>query len=247
MALELDKKAQKVGLQLAKLGLTKPPVMRVAFGIDCSYSMDDEFKDGSVQIVNDQLLAVGVKFDDDGSIDVFKFADDGQYVGTCTEKDYGRYIRDKGLKPYGGTAYSPLVRVMTDHFFGNAPAPKGPFGFFSKKPAAGAQDNTPVLALIVTDGAPGNEGNNVAAQVRAIRPSLVDAQRFPIYFHFIGVSNQPGTFGAVERLADDLPNVGFVQLSGFNKTDDEIYKEIICPELVEWIKKTDGGSNTVSA
>jgi hypothetical protein len=229
--------------------------MQVLFGIDCSYSMDDEFKDGSVQTVTDQMLGIGMKFDDDGEIDVFKFASDAQYVGKCTEADYGKYIRTSGLKPYGGTAFSPLIKLMPAHIFGApaaspAPAKTGLFGFGKKETvqpsaAASAANQTPALALIVTDGAPFDEGGGHDAQFRAIRPSLVAAQAYPIYFHFIGISNQPGTFRVLEMLANDLPNVGFVPLSGFNKSDDEIYGEIICKELVDWVKSF--ANNTATA
>lgn len=251
MSLELTKKAQKVGLVLAKNGLTTPPIMRVAIAMDISGSMDDEFADGSVQKITDQLLGVGVKFDDDGSIDVFQFDDRADYVGTCTTNDYGSFIRTEGVGVRGGTAYSPVVRLMTSGFF-SSPAsavgkrsrgqPGKPGGFLSKEvPPTDALttsiSDVPVLAFIITDGQPLAEGRDPGQQYRNILPAFEAAQSHPIYFQIVGINNQGEEFEVCQRLADDLPNVGFIKMNGFGKSDDDLYREVISAELVAWVKK----------
>ena len=48
---------------------------RVALVIDISASMRDMFKKGTVQRVCERLLALGVKFDDNGAVDIFLFGE----------------------------------------------------------------------------------------------------------------------------------------------------------------------------
>lgn len=237
---DLTKRAQTAGVVLAKKGLASPPVLQVGFNIDISGSMSDEFADGSVQKVMDQLHGIAMKFDDDGSFQVFKFDDKADYVGECGQESYGKYIRESKITVRGGTAYSPFIKLITEHYF---PAKSGGFGGLFKKPQS--TSNTPVLILTITDGAPMSEGYRVEDQLARIRPALVAAQNHPIYWHFVGINNQGEQFEVLQKLADDLPNVGFIKMNNFNKSDEELYNEVLCDELIQWVKQV--GRNTATA
>lgn len=248
---DLAKRVQTAGVVLAKKGLTAPPIMRVWMAIDISGSMDDEIRDGSVQKVMDQLQGVAGKFDDDGSIDVVKFDDRAEYVGVCEASDYGRYVNSAGIRARGGTAFSPFITLITNKLF-PAPAPQksgGIGGLFGlKKEAAPAPvSDVPVLVLIITDGEPMSEGHYADEQYRRIAPALQHAAQYPIYWHFVGINNQGVEFKVLKQLADDLPNVGFIKMNGFNKSDEELYNEVLCDELIAWVKKAGKNANAATA
>ena len=239
MSVDLKKRTQTAGAILAKKGLSAPPIMRVGLAIDISGSMDDEFADGSVQNVIDQMLGIAAKFDDDGSIDVFQFDDRADYVGVCEAANYGNYVSQAGLRVRGGTAYSPCIRLITEKMFSAPTEKSGMFGgLFGKKPQPAAGSDIPVLIFFITDGAPYNEGHTESAQYAAIKPALEAAQAYPVYFQMIGINNQSDQFAVIERLANDLPNVGFVGMNGFGKSDEQLYSEVISDELIAWVKNT---------
>ena len=145
-------------------------------------------------------------------------------VDTATPNNYTTFINDKRIAARGGTAYAPIVNAAIDYYF--AAKKSGGFLGFGKKTET--TNNTPVLLLIYTDGEPGDG-------YATIKRALEAAQAHPIYFHFIGVGGTRNNFPTNARLADDLPNVGEVYLPRFDMSDDEIYEQVICDELVQWI------------
>lgn len=235
MRKEVESKAAIVGLNLAKKGINTAPIMRVVAAIDISGSMDDEIRDGSVQKVFNQLLGLAFKFDDNGEIDVWQFDDRCDYLGTAGVNDYNSYC--SRLRSRGGTAYSPFIADIVNRMFAEQVKSSGGFlGFGSKKEVI--KDETPVLVLVITDGAPLSEGSSASTQYLRIAPVLRAAQSKPIYFQMVGINNQGEQFEVIRRLADDLPNVGFIKMNGFSQTDEQLYEELISDELVEWIKNT---------
>lgn len=223
--LEVQKKSETLGLVMQKRGLLTAPTMRVGIDIDISGSMDDEINDGSVQKVLNQCLGVGFKFDDNQSIDVWTFNTGSKYIGTCGINDYDDYVRAKGIRATGGTSYGPVLQDNVDFFFG-AQKKGGFLGFGSKE----VVDNTPALVLFITDGDNGDGYNGPARVVQA-------AADKPIYFMMVGINNQGVQFHTLKQLADDMPNVGFVKMNGFNLSDEQLYEAIINQELVDWVKK----------
>lgn len=229
---KVEAKSKTLGLILEKHGILQAPIMRVAAALDISGSMSTEYSRGNVQKVFDQLLGISFKFDDNGEIDIWKFDDRADYVGAACPEDLESYIRDNGIGIRGGTAYSPVIGSIIDFMFG-AKSEGGFLGFGAKK----VVNNMPALAMMITDGAPQDEGNTPAEQYRRIKPVLERAEQYPIYFMMVGVHQNASHFEVLERLADDLPNVGFVSMSGFNNTDEQLYEAVINPELIDWIKK----------
>ena len=228
-SLDLEKKSEKVSALLLDKGVTEAPTMRVAVAIDISLSMANHFSSGNVQKAFDQLMGVSVQFDDDGELDVFKFDTRCDYVGTSTpeEGDYNTFIKDKGIAPRGGTAYSPIVDAAVQHFF--APKKSGGFlGFGGKTEDA---SNEPVLLMIVTDGEPNR------SDVPVTLAKMAEQVNRPIYFHLVGVGGSRSSFPTIAHLADELPNVGEVYLPSFNMTDEALYEQLICDELIEFVGK----------
>lgn len=235
VAIDLQKKAETVGIILAKSGITQAPTMRVAVALDISGSMDGIIRTGALQAAFDQLMGVAVKFDDNGELDVFKFDTRCEYVGTSKPEtgDYDQFIKNNRISARGGTNYSPIVTSALDFFFaGDTTTKKGGFLGFGGKTETVAADNTPVLMLIVTDGEPGDRSETLKA--------MKDSTSRPIYYHMVGVGGERRNFPTIAYLADELPNVGEVYLPRLKMSDDEIYSQLICQELIEFIGQHTG-------
>lgn len=232
--ISLEKKAEKVGILLTKKGINQAPTMRVGIAIDVSGSMSGLYSSGALQTAFDQMMGVAVKFDDNGELDVFEFNHDCRYLGTSNPSNYADYVK-KNVHISGGTNYGPIVDQATKFFFGGGAGDSGQKkgllgGLFGKKtetPAATAVDNTPVLMLVLTDGEPGDSG--------PVLRMLEQNQSRPIYWHFVGIGGNRRSFPTIAKLADALPNVGEVYLDRLQMSDDEIYEQLICDELVQWI------------
>lgn len=227
LPIDLQKKSEAVGIQLAKKGINQAPTMRVGIALDISGSMSHIITSGMLQKAFNQMMGVSVQFDDNGELDVFKFDTRCEYVGTSKPEagDYDQYIRNNGIAARGGTSYSPIVKAARDFFFKT----KGGFlgGMFGK--GGSYEDDTPVLMLILTDGEPGDRQDTMKA--------MRDTESMPIYYHMVGIGGTRKDFSTIAWLADELPNVGEVYLPRLDMADDEIYEQLICDELIEFVAK----------
>lgn len=254
---DLQKKAEVIDRFLLAKGVAKAPIMRVGAALDISGSMDMDTRrpettriisSGKLQKALNQLMGAAMRFDDNGELDVFKFDTMCEYVGTATPSNYENYISKQGIRARGGTAYSPIVAAAQKFFFGGGapaqPAKKRLFGFGGSTPAVPATggDNTPVLMLVITDG-------EISQSDRAeTNAQLQRAESTPIYYHYVGVGGTRKDFPSIAFLADERPNVGEVYLPSFDLSDDEVYAQLICPELIEFIAKfANAGSSAASA
>lgn len=234
MSITLTKRAETVGKILLTKGINQAPTMRVGNALDISGSMDmrtgraettNIISSGKLQQAFDQTMAVAVKFDDNGELDVFAFDTRCDFVDTASPSNYDDFITRKRIQARGGTAYAPIVQAAIDFYF--KPKKSGGFMGFGGKTEV---NNMPVLFLIHTDGEPSDRYN-------AIKDALESAQQYPIYFHFVGVGGTRSNFPTIAKLADDLPNVGEVYLPRFDLSDEEVYSQLICDELVQWVAK----------
>ncbi len=225
MSIDLEKKAERIGVILAKKGIKKAPVMRVGVALDISGSMYSIIRSGLLQTAFNQMMGVSVKFDDNGELDVFKFDTRCDYVGTSrpVTGDYDKFISNNNITDRGGTSYAPIVDSAIKFFFQE----KKSSGFLGFGKKSEPEDNTPVLMLILTDGEP-----NDASTTAKVMENCKDK---PIYFHMVGIGGGRESFPTIAKLADDLPNVGEVYLPRIDMSDDEIYEQLICDELIEWI------------
>lgn len=238
--IDLTKKVEQVTISLAKKGIHQVPTLRVGASYDISGSMIPHYESGTVQKVSDQVLAVGMKFDDDGQVDTFVFDNRSTYIGTQTEGDYGTYVRKNILSRndlWGSTNYGRNLEQVVKHFFGGGVAPavastakgifSGLFGGAAKRAAAAAtatpaaSSDDPVMLLFFTDGSPDDDRTDAAERV--IREC--EQQGRPIYFNLIGIGR--ANFRYLQMLADKYDNCGFVNMSSPNMTDAALYDALL--------------------
>lgn len=244
MSISLEKRAEKVGIVLAKRGLTKVPPVRVGCALDVSGSARGFYEGSNVmQETIDRLMAVAMKFDDNGELDAWLFHDGVlPRLPTITESDEGTYVNKVILKQrglWGATNYAPVLKEVMDFYFGNggsvAPVKKsmfgGLFGGKSATPAASATGTKqdPAMLLFITDGS----NSDRSETERVLRAAEANS---PVYFNMIGIGN-PSYFDFIEEMADKLGNVGFTNLNDLSVSDDVLYDKIVNQEFVNWVKK----------
>lgn len=237
--INLQKRAESVGIILAKRGITKVPPTRVGVALDVSGSAQNLYTGGVIQETLDRLLAVALKFDDNGELDAWTFDNQVGALPTITAADEGTYVKknilgNRNLSLWGGTSYAPPLKAAMDHYFGTKTITEkvgGLFGFGAKNKTTTVSNGSkdPAMLLFVTDGA--NQDRNEAAQV--LREA---AKNSPVYFQMVGVGPE-SYFTFLKEMADELPNVGFVSLSTLSITDEALYEALVNPEFCEWIKK----------
>ncbi|MEV0610798.1 VWA domain-containing protein [Polymorphospora rubra] len=157
--------------------------------IDHSGSMRPYFRDGSVQGLAEQVLALAAHFDDDGSVPVVFFDTVAHRPVEVPVRDHAGAVERirAGLGPMGRTDYAAAMAAVIAHY-----------------QASGSR--APAFVVFQTDGSPTSRGT-------ATR-TLCDAARLPIFWQFIGFGDDEFTF--LRRL-DDLPVPGkrIVDNAGF--------------------------------
>lgn len=234
--LDLNKKTELLTLNLSKAGVLNIPTMEVRLAIDKSGSMDDEFRTGLVDRTVDLFLAAGLKFDDNGSLDVGFFNNDFHSAPTALAEDAGRYLKKARQSAGGGTSYAPIIENFETKLNLNAsgqPASekKGIFGslFGAKKDSMPAGEcKYRAYTGIITDGDNSDKGQFE----RALNNTSGDT-----FFQFIAIGTDIHP-DYLTRLADKYKHVSFIHIKHPKQTTDEQFYEALCnAKLAAWINK----------
>lgn len=228
MTISLEKRAEKVKIILEKRKILKAPTVRVGMAVDISGSTRGMYNRGVMQEVVDRLLAVASKFDDNGELDMWTFDNETSPLEPATAQDYGTYVTKKILNndkisKWGGTSYAPIVEQTMSHYF-----PRATSGFMSMFKKKAATSTAPAMVMIITDGS----NNDRSATAKLLR----EAAKNNVYWSFVGVGDED-LFTFIKDMADELPNVGFVNMASLEVTDESLYEQIITEELCTWVAK----------
>lgn len=237
MAIDLEKRKKTVRIILEKRQILKAPTMRAGLALDITGSSRKLYTDGIMQEANDRMLAVAGQFDDNGEMDMWAFTTGFDRLRAARAADYGTYVQqhildNPAVTKWGNTAYAPVLNDMVDLYFRGETKEEGGFlGLFGKKKHIRAQNtHIPALAMLITDG---QNSESDKAPTDAI---FAAAQQYPMYWSLVGVGD-PTEFGFLEEMADKYPNVGFVNFSSLNITDEVLYEKVITQELCNWAQK----------
>ncbi|MCK8783258.1 VWA domain-containing protein [Roseomonas sp. NAR14] len=229
--ISIDLRKKKVGIVLEKRRLIGVRA-QTGFAIDVSGSMEELFRRGTVQQVVERLLALALRFDDNGTMDMVAFDHRATALPPVGEADFAGYVRraildDRAVHKWGGTNYEGAIRLATEAWFGR-PSPGGLLSrLFGARPAAPAAQ--PSLLLIATDGE-----NQDPAETDALLRAMQDR---PVYFSFIGIG--AARFDFIREVAERYPNVGFLSVADLERiSDDELYERLVSRELADWLRQS---------
>ncbi|TKI55452.1 VWA domain-containing protein [Brevibacillus antibioticus] len=243
MSIDLKKKAEENFISLkkkadeavSKVGLNGQTA-RVALAIDISGSMSALYRNGVVQRTVERLLALGVKFDDNRSIDIFLFGNNDYEVGELSERDFFNYVNDHIVRKYqleGYTNYAGVMKRIAKKYYPQAFEGSATSGGFFGKLFGGSQkfsidqnaykaryqDSEPVYVYFLTDGDNGDKSETELV--------IREASKLGIFWQFVGIGNE--RFQFLSKL-DNLPgrfidNANFFTCTDLNQiSDEELFK-----------------------
>jgi stress response protein SCP2 len=213
---------KQAAISLEKHGLGEHTA-RVALCLDISYSMMSLFKKGKVQALAERVLSLGLRFDDNASVDVFLFGARGHAAGQLGLGEYNgwaeRIRRTPGLE--GSTDYAGAMRLLREHYFGSS----GP----RHQPLA---NDLPVYVMFITDGQTTSRD--------ATREQITYSSFEPIFWQFMGLG-RPGGFAFLEEL-DDLTgryvdNADFFSIQDPGNVPDAQLYDLMTNEYPGWLAR----------
>jgi len=223
----LVKKAQ---VSLEKKGLLEHRA-KVALCLDISGSMGGLYQSGKIQRLSEKVLALGTRFDDDFSIDIFLFGQSAHEAGSMSPDNFKNFIPGL-LRQYpleGGTAYGSAMQMIRRFYFGR-----------------GGRVELPTYVLFLTDGEP--QDKDLAR--RMVQESSSEA----IFWQFVGIGkSNKGTqkkkgffaslfssdFSFLEELDDlggrALDNSNFFSVEDPESIPDEELYDLMLGEYAGWV------------
>lgn len=211
---------KKAAVSLEKKGLGEHRA-KVALCLDISISMRELYQRGIIQEFVERILALGCRLDDDGSIDIFLFGEEGHQPDPITIKDFNGYInrilRLHPLEP--DTRYAKAIELVREFYT--------PYKYERSEPLS---LDMPVYVMFLTDGQPSDK----AQATKAIKNASFE----PIFWQFMGVGSS--NFSYLEKL-DDLSdryvdNADFFSVSDLKHINDEQLYEKLMNEYPSWLK-----------
>lgn len=236
---------KKAGVNLEKRGLGEHTA-RVALCLDISGSMAKLYRAGKIQALAERVLALGLRFDDDGEVDVFLFGAKGYSVGTMNLNNFVGYtdalMRKHRLEGY--TYYGKAMKLVREHYFGSSAPRSSPL-----------RDDVPVYVMFVTDGAASDE--------KVAREQITSSSYEPMFWQFMAIGQssksvgqggrrgfgQRGTRGGGEfRFLEELDDMGgrhldnadFFAVEDPSTVDDDTLFGLLMTEYPKWLGQAHG-------
>lgn len=234
MALDLEKRNEKLTLSLTKKKISS---IRAQVGtvFDRSGSMDHLYSNNTMQEYANRLVPLGIRFDDNGSIDNWAFHTKSFKTDNINLTTVETFVR-KNILPIstGGTSYAPVLNDIFNHYFGNNFTQEKQAGFFKTlftRKDSGSYPQTPiqdpVYLIFQTDGE--NDDQNETDKL------LAKIEKQGMYIQFVGIGST--NFNFLKKMADKYSNVGFFSINNLTNTSDEtLYDLLINDEFKTFLK-----------
>lgn len=211
--IDLRKKLVQITLEKKKLVNV---VARVGIVLDITGSMQNLYKNGTVQEVVERILAVACKFDDNATLDVWVYDTHFSRLPSVTEKDFGSYVQNH------------ILNNNNIHKFGRNNEPPVMLDVI-KKYTEEEDSNEPVFIIFINDG----------GVVKPIKKVIVDSAVQPIFWQFVGIGHSD--FEVLKQLdtmeGRIVDNANFIHINDINAISDESLYDQLLNEFPLWIKE----------
>lgn len=206
---ELTKKISLAKEEVAKVCLTKKPlqnlVANVAVALDYSGSMGDLYSDGTVQNTLEKLLPLAMTFDDNETMEVWRFGNGSKRLNDLTLNNVNDYLENENSNyPSEGTNYAPVIKDIVKTY---------------------KKNRIPAYIIFITDG----DNFDKEETTKAIK----EASKYPIFWQFVGIGNAAFNFlQALDDMTDRyVDNADFFQVRSLN----DITYENLLNEFPNWL------------
>lgn len=234
MPIDLDKRNETLTLSLTKKKISS---IRAQVGtvFDRSGSMNNLYKNGTMQEYANRLVPLGIRFDDNGSIDNWAFHTKSYKTDNITLTTIDTFVRNNILPiTPGGTSYAPVLNDIYEHYFGKNSTQEKQAGFFKglfTRKDSGSYPQTPiqdpVYLIFQTDGENSDQGETDKL--------LAKIEKQGMYVQFVGIGTE--NFSFLKKMADKYSNVGFFSVRNLETTSDEtLYDLLINDEFKTFLK-----------
>ncbi len=172
---------KRAAVSLEKKGLGEHTA-RVALCLDISGSMAMLYRSGKIQQLAERILALGLRFDDDGEVDTFLFGRNGHQAESMNLSNVRQYttdlLREHPLE--SSTYYGSAMRLIRRHYFGSDGPRNAPY-----------QDRFPVYVMFITDGATFDED--------VTREQVRSSSYEPLFWQFMAIGKSSKALGSGGR------------------------------------------------
>lgn len=208
---------------------------RVIVVLDYSGSMRKMYNDGTVQQTINKLVPLGLKFDDNGTIDTYVFRDDFIKLRDLNLGNYENYVMEeiqKKVDRFGRTVYSPVLCDINKNICSKSFL-KTILDFFAKLFSKQKEDCDTTFVLFITDG--GNETGDNKKCDEAIKMLSYNK----CFVQFIGIgSDKFRYFERLPKIKDRKSNnTGSTIINDLNNIGDTELYNIILAEFARWLKE----------
>jgi stress response protein SCP2 len=175
---ELLSLTKKAAVSLEKRGLGEHTA-RVALCLDISGSMHQLYRSGKMQALVERVLALGVRFDDDGEVDCFLFGQNAYEPGVVDVDNHHSYVADTLAvhRLEGATYYGKAMELIRQRYFGSSAPRRSPH-----------RDQLPVYVMFITDGQTMDEDTT--------REQVISSSYEPIFWQFMAIGQSDAAVDA---------------------------------------------------
>lgn len=230
-------KAKKVVLNLIKETPVENVKARVVVAVDYSGSMSPLYYNGTVQTVLERILPIAMTFDDNSSLEVYKFDHRSTPIDTeVTPSNYEGFVDKYVAKgDMGYTNYTPVMEDIVKQ--GPAAKSDGVYGFIKSLFTKKTVEDKPVIptyVIFLTDG----DCSDKEETIRYIRQTSDQ----PIFWQFVGIgSSQFRTLELLDTMQGRvIDNANFFAIRDtrdlVNMTDEVLLGKLLA-EFPSWYKE----------
>lgn len=186
-------KSKEVVVNLIKDTEVEGVKARVVLAIDYSISMSFLYNNGTVQKILERIMPIAMTFDDNESLEVFKFHEGSIPVNKeVTPSNYKTFVEKCIMEgSMGGTKYAPVMKDIV----GTSPVKSGGLGgfiknLFTKKSDTEEITELPTYVIFITDGDCFDTSESLSY--------IKEVSNKPIFWQFVGIGNS--SFKTLEEL-----------------------------------------------
>lgn len=207
-ASKINLRKEKVSKICLEKNITTPS--RVGFAIDYSGSMSHDYRNGNVQELLERIIPIALNFDDDGSMDVWKFDDDFERLKPVTLKNYENYVNKQFKGSMGCTSYAPVLNDIYNEYVVKNPS------------------KIPAYIVFTTDGN--------CDDYEATRNIIKKLSEHNVFIQFVGIGAGSSFLEELDNMDGRfLDNVNYFYVESAGKlTDDELYRKLLA-EYPSWL------------
>ncbi len=192
-------------------------IAKVALILDISGSMEEKYKNGTVQMIINKMLPLAVQFDDNSELDFWYYGSNFKRVEAITMENYEEavpkdYTKLMSLLGYGNNEALVMQDIIKEY----------------------KNSKIPAYIIFITDGGVGS--------TTKIKNCMIESSKYPIFWQFIGIGGYGyGILKRLDTMSDrKVDNANFFALDDFKTvTNEELYSRML-NKFPIWLEKSKG-------